>query len=277
MAYVEWFTREYIARNGVCEKTKFPLHMEGEPSARSGREYKRRIRKAEKNATQAKHEAARTANDNFLCGRDHLITATMDDAWAEELERRIGTSWESDPDAWILAVRKEIGNWIRRARRRMPEGGELKYLAFPADLDGKTLAPVRPHIHVIVNEEGAAALAESWGHGYVYGTEKKLYSAHHGDLTDLIEYLLNQCRTVGTEKRYIPSRNLTKPEATRPRPAKNPDAELRVPKGAQLIFRSEQRAGRPQKIRYYRPEKDRSRQAPCGNSCGGDVREVMRE
>ena len=253
MPIIEWWTREYICANGVCEKTKYPVRIDGDKSACSVREYKRRIRRAEKNATEAKNEAARTANENFRAERDYLLTATLSPEGMEELVMKAGTD---DPDCLLLRMRQELENWIRRAKRRMPEGADLKYMAWVSDLDGKKLIPTAPHIHVIVNAEGMQAMTDTWKLGFVFG--KTLFAAHHGDLTDLVEYLMAQSRTVGTEKRYVPSRNLRKPQATRPRQAKNPDARLRVPKGAQLIFASEQRAGRPQKIRYYRPERDRA-------------------
>ena len=258
MTRIEWWTREYICSNGVCEKTKFPVQVDGEQSARTGRNYKRGIRRWEKNANEAKHEAARTANNNFRAGRDHLLTVTVSEEGYDELVLRAGTN---DSDVLLMQLRKEIANWIRRAKRLMKKSGEdqLKYIAFPSYRDGKTMQPVQLHAHVLVNAEAVEAMAASWKLGFVFGTDKKLYSKHHGDLTDLVEYLMDQTRQVGTEKRYIPSRNLDKPKANRPRPVKNPDARLRVPKGASLIFYSEQRAGRPQKIRYYRPEEDQGR------------------
>lgn len=267
---IQWFVREYICANGVCEKTKFPLRVEGERSARSGSDFRRRLRKAEKNVTQAKHEAARTANNNFFAGVDVLLTCTLSDEGLDLLVARAGTD---DPDALLLRLRTELGNWMKRARRKLRAAGiEAKYMAFPADLDGKKLTPVRPHLHLLVNREAAEILAETWGLGYA--GSRTLYSAHQGDLTDLVEYLMAQTRTVGTEKRYIPSRNLDKPQASRPRFARNPDAELRVPKGCSLIWKSEQRAGRPQKIRYYRPTADRT---PDPVIPSGETAEVRRE
>lgn len=255
---IEWYVREYICRNGVCEKTKYPVRLDGDSPSHSGREYKRTIRRAEKNATEAKTEAARSANDNFRVGRDYLLTSTLSQEGLAELGRRAGCS---DPDALLLQMRKEYQNWIRRAKRRMPEGEEIKAMAWVCDLDGKTGEMVLPHIHVIVNREGMAAFASTWKLGFVFGEGKTLYSANHGDLTDLVEYLMDQARVVGTEKRYIPTRNLTKPRASTPRLARNPDAHLRLPKGASLICASEQRAGRPQKLRYYHPERDLGRAA----------------
>ena len=274
MAYYEWYTREYICANGVCEKTKYPVRVDGDRSLHTSREYRRQIRRAEKNATEAKTEAARSANDNFRVGVDYLLTATLSPEGLETLTQRAGGC---EPDALKDQMRKEYQNWIRRAKRRMPEGSFIKAMAWVCDLDGKTGEMVLPHIHVIVNREGMEAFASTWKLGYVFGEGKTLYSKHHGDLTDLVEYLMDQARVTGTEKRYIPTRNLTKPQATTPRLARNPDARLRVPKGASLICASEQRAGRPQKIRYYRPEKDRGRDpvmpsgetAPAHNADGG--------
>ncbi len=260
MAYIEWWTREYICANGVCEKTKYPVLMDGDKPARAGREYKRRLRNAEKNAAEAKNEAARTVNNNFRAGRDYLLTATISPEGLDTLVCKAGTD---EPDELMRALRHEYELWVRRARRRLPEGTTLKAMAWVCDLDGRTLRPTLPHIHVIVNAEGMEAMRETWKLGLCFvGSEKHgktLYAAHHGDLTDLVEYLMAQSRQIGTEKRYIPTRNMDKPQATRPRPAKNPDATLRVPKDASLIWKSEQRAGRPQKIRYYRENRDRGR------------------
>lgn len=274
---IEWYIREYIAANGVCEKTKFPVQRAEDSPACSGSDKKSRIRKAEKNVTQATHECSRTVNNNFFTGRDYFLTATLSDAGKELIEMKAGTSWEDDPDAVCLRMRAEFKNWVRRARRSMKETeAEIKCMAWVSDLDGHTLQPARPHIHVIVNAEGAAALERTWGMGYVYGMDKTLYSAHQGDLTDLVEYLMAQSRQIGTKKRYIPSRNLEKIIPSRPRLARNPDAPLLVPKGATLILKSEQRAGRPQKIRYYRPEKDRRAQYTAPERTAGGSKGVMR-
>jgi len=68
--------------------------------------------------------------------------------------------------------------------------------------------------------------------------------------------MINQVRYAKDAKRYTPSRNLKKAEASKPRKAKNPEAELRVPKGCELIWRSEAYVGRPQLLRYFRPGGD---------------------
>lgn len=224
--------------------------MEGKPSSAAGS--RKNVRTAEKNATEARHAAARIVNNNFRAGRDCLVTLTYSPEGIAELVMKAGTD---DPDAIKAAAAHEMELCIRRARRACDKAGvELKRMVFDADLDGKTLEPVQVHHHVIVNRAAAKILQEAWHHGLTL--EKKLYSAHHGDLTDLVEYLMAQVRQIGTEKRYSPSRNLEAPIATKPRLAKNPEAELRFPKGCQPIWRAEGHAGRPQRIRYKRPPKD---------------------
>lgn len=281
MAHVEWFTREYISRNGVCDKVKYFVVLDGDSPSRTGREYKRQLRRAEKNVQEAKTDAARSANNNFRAGRDYMLTVTLSPEGLGELTRRAGSE---EPDALLVSMRKEFVNWVRRAKRRMKgadstlaEGAKaegLNYMAWVCDLDGKTGELVQPHIHVLVNAEGMQAMAETWKLGFVFGTGRKLYAAHHGDLTDLVEYVMKQSRQIGTEKRYIPSRNLDKPVATAPRPARNPDAPLRLPKGASLICAEERRAGRPQKVRYYRPDKDCFKAGAKGGADDGEARGV---
>jgi hypothetical protein len=252
----ECYIREYRCANGVCEKTKYFVPVEPERNVIPSRERKRRINQAEKNITEAKHTASRIVNNNFLAGRDMLVTLTYSDAGMDQMEQKAGTSWE-DRDAMLQAARHEMELCLRRARRACKKAGvELKYFCVTSDLDGKHGTACRVHHHIIVNRAAAQLVVDAWKLGEVKGS-RALYSAHHGDLTDLVEYLISQTRQLGTEKRYTPSRNLEAPVASAPRLAKNPSAELRVPKGCTLIWRAENYEGRPQKIRYYRPRADK--------------------
>lgn len=258
-----WYIREYRCANGICEKTKFFV-PDGKLPAYSVRERKRQIRRAEKNVTEAKHIAARIVNHNFRAGADEYVTDTFDDAGMAQLVMKAGTD---DRDALLLAAQHEAELQMRRARYACRKAGiTLRYLFVKSDLDGKTLEPVRPHIHIIVNREAAQIVAGAWKLGKA--VHSTLYSRHHGDLTDLVEYMIAQTRQIGTEKRYTPSRNLEQPPMTEPRPVKSIDAPLRVPPGCKFIWRSEQRTGRPQKLRYYRPP--RARKRAIGTDTDGD-------
>ena len=245
----EWYIREYRMSNGICEKTKFPVQVEGETSPRSKREQKRNIRRAEKNATESKHEASRIVNNNFRAGRDVFVTLTYSDEGRETLVMKAGTDEE---DAVYLAARHEMKLCIRRAQYACKKlGVEMKSFATTSDRDGKKKTPERVHHHIIVNRKAAPLLMAAWKLGKAI--DNKLYGAHHGDLTDVVEYMLDQVRQIDTEKRYVPSRNLEAPAVTRARLARNPEARLRVPRGCKFIWESEGHVGRPQKIRYYRP------------------------
>lgn len=247
-----WYIREYRAANGTCEKTKFYVSPDKCPAYVS-RDRKRRVRWAEKNITEAKHTAARKANHNFRAGRDYFLTLTLDDRGLERVERRAGANCEQDPNAVLMSMWHELELLIRRTSRACRKADKvLKYIAVASDQDGKTFELVRPHLHIIVNAEAARLMADAWTLGAVKNMSR-LYSAHYGDLTDLVEYMIGQVRQIGAEKRYKPSRNLELPVPTPPRRVQNIDAPLRVPKGCQFIWRSEQRAGRPQMLRYYSP------------------------
>ena len=58
MAQVDWFIREKRCANGVCIKTKFPGNGEQKKAKPGTRRYDRAIRRAERGATEARHELA---------------------------------------------------------------------------------------------------------------------------------------------------------------------------------------------------------------------------
>ena len=244
----EWYIREYRCANGICVKTKFPGREDS--AARPGtREYDREIRRAERGSKDSKRELALKLNSNFRAGRDAYLGFDYSDEAYDRLVARAGTD---ERDAVYAEAQREMVNFIRRARRECEKAGiELRYAYVTSDLDGKTLGEVRVHHHMVVNKEAAAICAEKWNSGGVWS--RKLYGARHGDLSDLAEYMVGQVRYAKDEKRYTPSRNLRKAEALNPRKAKNSEAELRVPKSCELIWRSEAYVGRPQLVRYFRP------------------------
>ena len=115
-------------------------------------------------------------------------------------------------------------------------------------MDGETGEAVRIHHHIVANRAAWQACVEAWPHGGAYA---KALSAQK-DYTPLAEYLLNQVRRLPDEKKYKPSRNLVRPQP-KCRVVWS-GAELRVPKGCELLYRtaySGKRAG--QYIRYALP------------------------
>lgn len=263
---IEWQVREYRCRNGVCEKTKFPVYLDG--FVREGTQrYARTVARAEKLTAESARELALMLNNNFEAGRDRYLTLDYSGAGMDRLIMRAGTD---EADELYRSAEREMANYTKRLRRACKAAGvELRYAYVTSDMDGRSFAPVRVHHHLVVNGE-AAALAEScWTAG---GAKARVLYGMHGDLSELAAYMIGQVRQTPGRHRYHPSRSLERPEATRPVPAKNPDAPLRVPAGCEFIWRSEAYAGRPQVLRYWRPpEKRRKRKEKRGMTArGGD-------
>lgn len=295
MERVEWRIREWQMHNGICEKIKFAVVLDG--TVRTGtRSYMRAVDRAEKNSREAARELARVLNDNFEAGKDIHLVLTYDEAALRKLvcragvpERGIerflssvlgeGESREQEDNRLLLymAAEQEFRNWTKRCRRACGKAGvQLKYAGITSDRerDKRTGAtgPARLHHHVVVDRESAELCARAWHGGAV--DRQGLYGPH-GDLTDLAEYLIDQVRTIPGMKRYHPSRTLTHPEPVLDIPARNPDTPLRVPDGCEFIWRSESRSGRPQVIRYYRPPEKRRRsrkKRKGGKHDGGYIR-----
>lgn len=274
MAAVEWYIREYRCDNGICFKTKFPVRVS--ESVRKAYSIRRtEIRRAEKGATEAKHEAARLLNCNFRAGRDFYLGLDYSDEGLERLRQEAGrrgrrplqnpdeeggtsrtpSPTENDRDFLYHAAEHEAGLFIRRVQRECKKQGvELRYLYVTSDLDGHTFEDVRVHHHMVVNAEAVEICLQKW---YCGGTwAKKLRARSYGDLTELAEYMIGQVRYFKGAKRYTPSRNLKRPVARKPVKARDPEAELAVPRGCKKIWRGEYYHGRPQHLRYYRPPDD---------------------
>lgn len=149
------------------------------------------------------------------------------------------------------AAEKEMINCLRRVKRELQKSGiELRYhLAITSDMDGDTGEQVRVHHHLVVNREAREAFFRKWTLGGVFSEPL----AKQKDYTALAEYLLRQVRRIKDEKKYTCSRNLIRPQP-RDRVALS-DAEVRVPKGGELLFRGAYRPGQPQYIRYVLPER----------------------
>lgn len=260
MSDLSWYIREYRCDNGICYKTKFPVR-ETASVKKSYSIRRQEIRRAEKGATEAKHEAARLLNCNFREGRDVYLGLDYSDEGIErlrkraEIMRRDAEGTACDRDLIYDAADHEAGLWIRRVQRECKKQGiELRYFYITSDLDGHSFDPVRVHHHVVVNAEALEICLKKWNHGGAW--DKVLYAHSYGDLTELAEYMIGQVRYRKNMKRYTPSRNLRKPVARKPVKARNPEAELTVPAGCSKIWRSEYYRGRPQHIRFYRPQGD---------------------
>lgn len=233
-----WVIRTYVA-GIIGEKIKY--WVPGEKPAKSERRLHSEIRKQQQNEASAEKRMARLIHANFT-SRDCLVGL---DYSAEGLAALAG----GDENELFQAAQRQLRLWLRRVREACGRVGiPFRYIAVTSDMDGKTGEAKRVHHHVILNREAVELALARWKLGGTH--HEHLYGV--ADQTALAAYLLNQVRRLPDEKKYIPSRNLTVPQP-RDRIAKG-GAELAVPRGGQLLHRSEYKPGRPQYIRFLIPD-----------------------
>lgn len=263
MVYV---IRTTECRNGVLEKTKFPVFdVDHSRSSLRTREDKRAINRAAKNAASAKRNFARLLNHNYVQG-DCFLTLDLSDAGLLKVKARAdklradlierGEDVPEGKDLLHMAMEQEMENLNRRVLRACKAAGvEYLYATAVSDMTDRedVECTARLHIHAVVNQAVEEIVKKKWTLGAV---ESKSLSAWASggvpDWTALAEYIIGQTRTVGNGKRYTVSRNLQKPPH-KDRIAIRPDALLRAPAGAVLLEQGQYIPGRAQYIRYMHP------------------------
>lgn len=264
-----WYIKTHICRNGVEERTKYPVRSD---HTRSGRQKKRDAGRAARRADNAERQYARLANNNFSAGEDvHIVLEYTDRELGRLTEKAEAATRARTDDAGTCADfdtllrdelfslgQKDLQNFIRRVRRELAKtGAELRYLGATSDMDGETGEPARLHHHFVCNAAAVEACRKKW-RGTAWDAE--LYNVN-GDLSALASYIIRQVRPVEGTQRYVPSRNLIPPETSEPVPlvgnaAKYAENEMNLPKGCILLYRSTYVRGATQYIRYLRPKRE---------------------
>lgn len=244
-----WVIRTYVS-GPVGEKTKF--WVPGAKPPRGARRLKSDIKKAAENEYSAVKTVARLINANFRKG-DILLGLDYSDEGLKKLENSID-GWddlneEERADAIYSAAERELKLCIRRVKYlAAKEGINIRFIAVTSDMDGKTGEMVRVHHHLLINREVLELFQAKWTLG---GVNKRPLK-NQKDYTDIAEYLMAQVRRIPDAKKYTSSRNLVRPQP-HDRIAVN-GSEIKPPKGAIILHRTEYRIGRPQYIRYILPE-----------------------
>lgn len=257
-----WVVRTYEAGN-VGEKTKF--WVPGRRPARSSRREKAELRKQEQNEHSAEKQLARLINANFGPG-DLLMGLDYSEegmerlaAWASSRGNGIDRADEESRAEIIReAAEHELRLALRRVKRELAkEGVALRYIAVTSDMDGDTGELVRVHHHLIVPAGARRAFEEKWKE---LGSVDWEPMSNQQDYTPIAAYFIRQVRRVPDAKKYVSSRNLIRPQP-KDRVVLT-EAELRLPRGGELLHRNEYKPGRPQYIRYVLPEGRRRRPPP---------------
>lgn len=246
-----WFTRAYKSRNGVVERTKYPVvFRDGQKPSR--RERKRAAKRASRAGDNAERQTARLLNNNFQENQSVHLLLTYSPSGYERLLARAGKMAADDltaEDRLFRAAQKEFENFVRRVQYAV---GDFKYLAITSDMDGHTGEPVRLHHHIIVEREALEVCKSKWER-LGFTEERELY-AINGDLTPLAGYMIRQVRHIPDNNRFTRSRNLETPEITEPlEVTRYGENEISVPNGALLLYRSPYSRGTSQYVRYLSP------------------------
>lgn len=242
-----WVLRKYTA-GPVGESIKY--WIPGEKPSRSQRRIKSDIRKQKANEANCERMFARLIHGNFRNGIDQLMGLDYSQAGYEKMLAGHVKNLDglSEMDRIMALAQHQAELFFRRVGRECKKRGiPFRYLMVTSDMDGKTGEAVRVHHHMIVNAEALDICKEKWKLGGV-DYEALLKRA---DQTDLAEYLMKQVRRLPDAKKYTPSRNLIRPRP-KDRIAIN-GSELRLPKGAALLYRSPYKPGMAQYIRYVLP------------------------
>lgn len=268
-----WVIRTYTAGH-VGEKTKY--FVPGKRPDRIRRQDRRIASRAEKNNTQATKTLARLLNANFgeqggvLLGLDYNPEAMekilqwgrenglpVDD---EEEDIRQGAIWEAADHAMGIALRR-----VKRILAKKEK--ELKAVYITSNMDEQTQEYTRVHHHLVVQEEALPAFMEAWEKYGMGSVDYERLWNKQADRTPLAEYFMRQVRRVPDAKKYRSTRNLIRPKP-KDQIAKT-DAEIRPPKGSELVYRQEFRKGGDQYIRYLIVEDKKKRKEKSINESGG--------
>ena len=252
MAEGYWVIRTYEA-GPIGEKIKY--WVPGSKPTTSERKIKTDIRQQERNEANAIKRLARDLNKNFW-EKDVWLTLKYSDEGMKKLTVGLDCESETFEQDLYMVAQHQVRLWRDRVVKACKAADiEVKYVITTSDMDGKTSEYVRVHHHIVMSGEAAEIAKSKWKLGGA--SYKNLFE--EVDRSELAAYMLKQVRHMPDEKKYIPSRNLERPEP-KDRIAKS-GAELSVPKGGQLLYRAEYQPGRPQYIRYILPEVEKIRKS----------------
>lgn len=207
------------------------------------------------NMKAAIRESTRILNGNFCYEHgDLLCTYTF----TREPEDR--------NEGWKLFAKHGLDKLRKLARSN---GRELKMYAVVSDMDGRTKAPERIHIHAVLSGVTMEQAREVWKLGVVDCRTIRKEKTH----ARLARYLLEQCRCAPNEKKWHTSRNLERTKLLSETEVHG-NPRYRLPKGAELIAQGEYspEEGKLLDLQILMPERDAHTQRPADRPGKADER-----
>ena len=198
------------------------------------------------NMKAAIRESTRILNGNFCYAHgDLLCTYTF----TREPEDR--------NEGWKLFAKHGLDKLRKLARSN---GRELKMYAVVSDMDGRTKAPERIHIHAVLSGVTMEQAREVWKLGVVDCRTIRKEKTH----ARLARYLLEHCRCAPNEKKWHTSRNLERTKLLSETEVHG-NPRYRMPKGAELIAQGEYspEEGKLLDLQILMPERDAHTQRPA--------------
>ena len=178
---------------------------------------------------------ARTLMENFDVGKDVMLTLTLSEEALGQMKTAVQGS-EAAEDALLKKLNKEMRKYIRRVRDNQKDP---KYVCVPSDRERDSkgeMVPARPHIHLIIQKEHVESAKQKWTLGE---TNKTTLYDKNGDFYLLAKYLIEQTRPISGRKRYMVSRNMSKPYELSVLVPMDVARQLRVPDGCTELYTSD--------------------------------------
>lgn len=166
----------------------------------------------------ARPKGATRSARGFGTSRPEQVTANDKKAIRELTALISGNFSYRDGDLWVCLtldndslcdldeLTRRAGLFLRAAARKVKQkGGVLRWVLAPADLDGDTLEPVRPHCHLVMSGDlTVAELRALWR----YGTVDVRTLHRKKSQKALATYIVRQARHAPNAKKWTCSRNL---------------------------------------------------------------------
>lgn len=248
--------RRYICRKtGIEERVRFVVGDNAQVRPR-WRKAKCSTEKREENARSAIRDLARLLNCNAGPEDWFVMLDFSPKAWEKLF-------LDMSEDEILREAQRQGSLFLRRLKRKAQR--QVKSVITASDRDPETKEPVRIHLHLWLSGVTEEEILSCWPYGECVHTEH--LRKYQDDYTPLAVYMLEQVRSLENMKKYIPSRNLDRPEIEDKVVTGDPGDEIKVQPGAKVLDRMTYRDGSV--VQYVRYKRRPPKEKRGGHKLGG--------